>query len=153
MGDEVMKLSRIRQLCTEIETLEEALRRSNILTLIQEKKVATELKVENDDEKEADLYKIFVGRLDFEKPKEKEFPFRRTVFLFGIPSGNESENFLREMLAPFGTVSKIQFDQSGADGIDRKIGKRFLGKPRVYTLYHLEEDGRREPMLFKTVYS
>merc|ERR1712130_529424 len=111
MGDEVMKLSRIRQLCTEIETLEEALRRSNILTLIQEKKVATELKVENDDEKEADLYKIFVGRLDFEKPKEKEFPFRRTVFIFGIPV-DSSEAFLREMLKPFGTVSKIQFDHS-----------------------------------------
>merc|ERR1740116_285504 len=32
--NEVMKLSRIRQLCTERETLEEALRRSEVLTLI-----------------------------------------------------------------------------------------------------------------------
>merc|ERR1712045_23575 len=34
---EVMKLSRIRQLCSEIETLEEALRRSSVLTLVREK--------------------------------------------------------------------------------------------------------------------
>merc|ERR1712176_1321023 len=78
--DEVMKLSRIRQLCTERETLEEALRRSNILTLIHEQTT--------DDEKSE---QIFVGRLDFEKPKEKEFPFRRTVFLFGIPSENATD--------------------------------------------------------------
>merc|ERR1712048_401993 len=84
--DEVMKLSRIRQLCTERETLEEALRRSNILTLIHEQTT--------DDEKSE---QVFVGRLDFEKPKEKEFPFRRTVFLFGIPSENATD-FLKEML-------------------------------------------------------
>merc|ERR1712048_1323196 len=84
--DEVMKLSWIRQLCTERETLEEALRRSNILTLIHEQTT--------DDEKSE---QVFVGRLDFEKPKEKEFPFRRTVFLFGIPSENATD-FLKEML-------------------------------------------------------
>merc|ERR1712157_450698 len=50
--DEVMKLSRIRQLCSEIETLEEALRRSNILTLIHEQTT--------DDEKSE---QVFVGRL------------------------------------------------------------------------------------------
>eukprot|EP00483_Globobulimina_turgida_P008365 UN08382 len=40
---EVMKLSRIRQLCSEIETLEEALRRSNILTLIRQEKEASDV--------------------------------------------------------------------------------------------------------------
>lgn len=48
-----------------------------------------------------------------------------------------SEEFLHEMLKPFGSVSKIQFDHS-PDGIDRKIGIRFLNKPRVYTLYYYD---------------
>merc|ERR1712176_1079535 len=105
---EVMKLSRIRQLCSEIETLEEALRRSNILSLVRERKVKDENKEneEKDDKKQesADVsvgnesaWNIWVGRMDFEKPKEKEFPFRRTVFIFGIPV-DSSEAFLREML-------------------------------------------------------
>ncbi len=50
-----------------------------------------------------------MGRINFEKPRQKEFPFRRTVFIFDIPTDG-SEPFLHEMLAPFGTVSKIQFD-------------------------------------------
>eukprot|EP00484_Ammonia_sp_Unknown_P014050 CAMPEP_0197078364 /NCGR_PEP_ID=MMETSP1384-20130603/213082_1 /TAXON_ID=29189 /ORGANISM="Ammonia sp." /LENGTH=1108 /DNA_ID=CAMNT_0042517229 /DNA_START=15 /DNA_END=3341 /DNA_ORIENTATION=- len=207
--DDVMKLSRIRQLCSEIETLEEALRRSTILTLIREKKTKQELEEEanrkedskatsnddDDDEKyddddddydfdddiddddeygyrkgkknkydvsssstkspnrsevakkggngdESELYLIWVGRLNFEKPREKEFPFRRTVFIFGIPVDG-SERFLHEMLKPFGTVSKIQFDHS-PDGIDRKIGTRFLNKPRVYTLYYYDPNKPHE---------
>merc|ERR1712154_174688 len=196
--DEVMKLSRIRQLCSEIETLEEALRRSNILTLIREKipmekKEKKEEKMVEDtkntkliqkeeeskdiEEKEKekkekeDNYMIWVGRINFEKPREKEFPFRRTVFIFGIPVDG-SEEFLHEMLKPFGSVSKIQFDHS-PDGIDRKIGIRFLNKPRVYTLYYYDPNKRaqmlsgggvlgdddemmlapnREAMIFKTSY-
>jgi len=149
--NEVMKLSRIRQLCTECETLEEALRRSEVLTLIYVKNTnanCEENKSENDKE---ETNKIFVGRLDFEKPK-KEFPFRRTVFLFGIPSG-EGEAFLSEMLRPFGTISKIQFDHGSADGVDRQIGKRFLNKPRVYTLYFRADNGQsRVAMIFKDKY-
>eukprot|EP01083_Nonionella_stella_P224924 800191_1 len=202
-----MKLSRIRQLCSEIETLEEALRRSSILTLIREekphkkiekiiekKKLIMDEKKENSekkDEKEDIInkkkfrnsekgekdrsepteskYLIWVGRINFEKPREKEFPFRRTVFIFGIPMDG-SESFLFEMLKPFGTVSKIQFDHS-PDGIDRKIGIRFLNKPRVYTLYYYDPNNNnnnnnnnfnnddemlmspnREQMIFKTTY-
>ena len=177
--DEVMKLSRIRQLCSEIETLEEALRRSNILTLIREKKENNKVNDndkqtegkdqeekkkdiggDNDDEKEKEKdgddkivtsqqkdndYIIWVGRLAFEKPREKEFPFRRTVFIFGIPV-DSSEEFLHEMLKPFGSVSKIQFDHS-PDGIDRKIGIRFLNKPRVYTLYYYDPNKHQTQML------
>ena len=58
------------------------------------------------------------------------------MFLFGIPH-DESEQFVHEMLAPFGSISKISFDLS-PDGIDRKIGHRFLNKPRVYTLYYFD---------------
>merc|ERR1712154_307494 len=117
-----------------------------------------------EEKEKEDNYMIWVGRVNFEKPREKEFPFRRTVFIFGIPV-DESEQFLHEMLKPFGTVSKIQFDHS-PDGIDRKIGIRFLNKPRVYTLYddankrqlQSEDDelllmapnNGREPMIFKT---
>eukprot|EP01083_Nonionella_stella_P224923 800189_1 len=191
-----MKLSRIRQLCSEIETLEEALRRSSILTLIREekphkkiekiiekKKLIMDEKKENSekkDEKEDIInkkkfrnsekgekdrsepteskYLIWVGRINFEKPREKEFPFRRTVFIFGIPMDG-SESFLFEMLKPFGTVSKIQFDHS-PDGIDRKIGIKFLNKPRVYTLYYYDNTNiidnspgpNRREMIFKTSY-
>ena len=197
--EEVMKLSRIRQLCSEIETLEEALRRSAILTLIREKiskdemgkvkgKKAISSGSDGDDEAEDDVkesisestksddksdkknknlaalpvphrgtypkpkevkptekatkvpqdegYRIWVGRANFEKPREKEFPFRRTVFLFGIPC-EKSQEFVNEMLKPFGSISKTQFDLS-PDGIDRKIGHRFLNKPRVYTLYYFD---------------
>lgn len=111
--DEVMKLSRIRQLCSEKEQLVEALKRSKILTL--------------------DLDEALVGRPNFEKPREKEFPFRRTVFIFGVPR-DEGEEFLKEMLEPFGNVSKIQFDH-GPDTLDRRIGQKFLNKPRVYQLF------------------
>jgi hypothetical protein len=110
---------------------------------------------------------VYVGRPNFEKPREKEFPFRRTVFIFGIPAKN-SMDFLREMLKPFGTVNKIQFDHS-PDGIDRKIGVRFLNKPRVYTLFYYPADVNvdlnnidesnidrirrtQQEMIFRTVY-
>ena len=181
--EEVMKLSRIRQLCSEIETLEEALRRSAILTLIREKITEkdgggdkmkkeeermkekkrektsgsnssgsggggsdgddeAEDEVKSDDHKpntvDGEGYRIWVGRANFEKPREKEFPFRRTVFLFGIPH-EHSQEFVNEMLKPFGSISKTQFDLS-PDGIDRKIGHRFLNKPRVYTLYYSDNN-------------
>merc|ERR1719361_66833 len=172
--EEVMKLSRIRQLCSEIETLEEALRRSAILTLIREKITEKEDDDEKDkaasassgggsdgddeaddevkstnEEKESgshhdEGYRIWVGRANFEKPREKEFPFRRTVFLFGIPH-EKSQEFVNEMLKPFGSISKTQFDLS-PDGIDRKIGHRFLNKPRVYTLYYSDNSNKASSM-------
>ena len=177
--------------------MEEALRKSNILTLIREKRTNTndvdqgnnhndhdddtliddiDDDDENDDDDMDDDYKstnkekekektktktrdegisnnnnnnndyiVWVGRLNFEKPREKEFPFRRTVFIFGIPM-DDSRSFLHEMLSPFGSVSKIQFDH-GPDGIDRKIGIKFLNKPRVYTLYYYDPNKYQTQMM------
>ncbi len=103
----------------------------------EEMKAAIQIEIKEDDHQQnIAKFQIWVGRINFEKPREKEFPFRRTVFIFGIPIDG-SESFLHEMLKPFGTVSKIQFDHS-PDGIDRKISIRFLNKPRVYLLYYYD---------------
>lgn len=132
---EVMKLSRIRQLCTNSDILLNALQHSRILS------------IRNDS----------VGRLNFEIPHEQEFPFRRTVFVYGLPF-NAGVQFLEEMLQPFGKLSKIQFDH-GPDTIDRQIGKRFLNRPRIYTLYLPQSyeplllRSKQDGMIFRTKHS
>ncbi len=79
----VMKLSRVRQLCKDIETLEHALHSSDILTLVSEG-INIQTKA---------VILVWVGRHNFGRPKEKAFPFRRTVFIFGIPL--KHSNFLK----------------------------------------------------------
>ena len=66
---------------------------------------------------------------------DEQFPLRRTVFVYGIPPQDDPKalEFLHDMLKPFGQITKIQFDD-GDDSIDRKMGQRFLSKPRVYKL-------------------
>merc|ERR1712176_530265 len=83
--DEVMKLLRIRQLCSEIETLEEALRRSNILTLIREKKEKEVIwkKKEKEDGKDGDK-----KEKKEEKKEEKKDDDDKKVDVVGTGTGD-----------------------------------------------------------------
>ena len=72
----------------------------------------------------------WVGRRGFERPQEKQFPFRRTVFVFGLPMECE-EKYVTEMLSPFGKLSKVKFDH-GPDTLDRLVAENMFKEVKVY---------------------
>jgi len=81
-----------------------------------------------------------VGRIEFNPPKAQEFPFRRTVFVYGIPP-NSDEQWIRHKFDCFGKITKIKFD-SGAASSPRKVGARLLAKEpsRVTRLQILDKN-------------
>ncbi len=56
----------------------------------------------------------WIGRIGFQTPIEKQFPFRRTSY--------SSNLWLTEMLSPFGKLSKIKFDH-GPDTLDPLVSE------------------------------
>lgn len=121
--DEIEKLPKVRQLAPDRTTILEALKRSEYLTIA------------------GDTPGSMVGRPNFSEPERQEFPFRRTVFVYGLPSIAD-EPYIRNMCSSFGQIKKIKFD-AGPDTLDRHIGRRLLNKPRVKKIYstcsmHLE---------------
>jgi len=87
---------------------------------------------------------VWVGRERFQAPTEKLFPFRRSVFIYGLHK-DADEAYIRSMLSAFGGVSKVHFDH-GPDTLDRQIQRKMLDKHRVYKLISLDSAAR--PMLF-----
>jgi len=108
--DSVMNLTRVRQLSSHRNQVINSLKSSKFLTLT------------SDNE--------WVGRLGFERPQEKQFPFRRTVFVFGLPMACD-EKYVTEMLSPFGKLSKVLFDH-GPDTLDRLVAQKMFEETRVY---------------------
>jgi len=108
--EEICQLSKIRTLGQERSTVLRALEMSEHLKFMEKDGV------------------MYVGRENFEKPKQMEFPFRRTVFAYGIPL-DKDENWVRQQFECFGGVNKIQFD-SGSKSTKRKVGARLLNQEK-----------------------
>lgn len=88
---------------------------------------------------------LLVGREQFSPPRAQEFPFRRTVFVYGIPPNKaKDEEWIREQFECFGTIAKIKFD-SGNHTLPRKVGARLLSKDatRVVRL-HMRDQAHTE---------
>ncbi|ETO10098.1 hypothetical protein RFI_27282, partial [Reticulomyxa filosa] len=65
------------------------------------------------------------------------FPFRRTVFVYGLPPSAQ-HNDVKAMLSPFGMVTKVEMDK-GPDTLDREIMERLMKKDRVCKLFSTED--------------
>eukprot|EP00485_Elphidium_margaritaceum_P005146 CAMPEP_0202697304 /NCGR_PEP_ID=MMETSP1385-20130828/10629_1 /ASSEMBLY_ACC=CAM_ASM_000861 /TAXON_ID=933848 /ORGANISM="Elphidium margaritaceum" /LENGTH=1011 /DNA_ID=CAMNT_0049353733 /DNA_START=619 /DNA_END=3654 /DNA_ORIENTATION=- len=168
--DEVLNLSRVRQLCTSDTQLFEALKSSPYIdmTLSEPEQVrwqqpkaktmptATATAGDTDTDTtgvgdkdqatktdalleatatisdEDAFHPLFIGRKRFIPPSEKQFPFRRSVYIYGLPVYAD-EKYIYDMLNAFGGVTKVQFDH-GPDTLDRQIMQKMLEKHRVYKL-------------------
>jgi len=101
------------------------------------------------DEMKVQYHPLFVGRARFSPPMEKQFPFRRSVYLYGLP-WYADEKYIFSMLQAFGGVTKVQFDH-GPDTLDRLIMAKMLEKHRVYKL--LSKDSAALTMEFNAMSS
>jgi len=167
--DEVLALSRVRQLCNSRHFLFESLERSPYLSMIlpageqqelqrqRRKRWQQQKQGSKGDQKEeygagtaedgagqVQMHPLWVGRHNFKAPTEKQFPFRRSVFIYGLRR-DADEDYIRAMLSAFGGVSKVHFDH-GPDTLDRQIQRKMLDKHRVYKLISLDSAAR--PMHF-----
>jgi len=106
----VMNLTRVRQLLSHRNQVINSLKSSKFLTLTPDRE--------------------WVGRLNFVRPQEKQFPFRRTVFVFGLPMDCD-EKYVNGMLSPFGKLSAVTFDH-GPDTLDRLVAEAMFEETRVY---------------------
>lgn len=89
--------------------------------------------------------KLLVGREQFQPPRAQEFPFRRTVFVYGMPPVKaHNETWIREQFECFGNIAKVKFD-SGPHSLPRKVGARLLNKEstRVVRL-HMRDQNHTE---------
>lgn len=87
---------------------------------------------------------VVVGRQEFNPPRAQEFPFRRTVFVYGIPPENANEKWIRDQFDCFGTIQKVKFD-SGAHSSPRKVGARLLQKePSRVTRLQIQDQNHTE---------
>lgn len=110
--NEVCQFPKVRTLGQAPETIKKAVLASKYLTI----------KEKTPD----DLQLALVGRHQFQPPKAQEFPFRRTVFVYGIPP-EKKETWIRSQFECFGIISKVKFD-SGEHSLPRKVGARLLSK-------------------------
>jgi len=108
--ESVMNLTRVRQLLSHRNQVVDALQSSKFLKLTPDRE--------------------WVGRENFKRPQEKQFPFRRTVFVFGLPIDCD-EKYVYGMLTPFGKLSKVTFDH-GPDTLDRLVSETMFQEIRVY---------------------
>eukprot|EP01083_Nonionella_stella_P169489 574819_1 len=132
---EVLGLSRVRQLCNTPHQLYDALKSSSYIDMV----------VKEEEEKEP----LFIGRSHFSPPSEKQFPFRRSVYIYGLP-WYADDKYIYAMLNAFGGVTKVHFDH-GPDTLDRQIMKKMLEKHRVYKL--LSKDSAALTMEFNAMHS
>lgn len=108
--DEVCSFPKVRTLGQDKEVIRKAVCDSKYLTV-----------------KKDGVNVICVGRQEFNPPRAQEFPFRRTVFVYGIPLDHATDNWIRHKFDCFGTIQKVKFD-SGPASSPRKVGARLLAK-------------------------
>jgi len=108
--DEVCSFPKVRTLGQDKEVIRKAVCDSKYLTVHKEGQNV-----------------VRVGRQEFNPPRAQEFPFRRTVFVYGIPLEHATENWIRHKFDCFGTIQKVKFD-SGPASSPRKVGARLLAK-------------------------
>lgn len=125
--DEVLKFPKVRTLGQDPDVVQKAVLESKYL------------KAHQDEEGKVTL----VGRIRFNPPRAQEFPFRRTVFIYGIPPG-KSEEWIRMQFDCFGKIEKVKFD-SGPHTSPRKVGARLLQKePSRVTRLHFGDKQHTE---------
>jgi len=113
--EDVVAFPKVRTLGQTNEVVEKAVRASRFLNISQ------------DEKNEA----MLVGRDQFSPPRVQEFPFRRTVFVYGIPPEHaQSDRWIKENFSCFGTITKVKFD-SGKHSLPRKVGARLLSKEQT----------------------
>lgn len=126
--EEVCSFPKVRTLGQDREVIKKAVEGSKYLT------------VRRDDTGNVSL----VGRQEFNPPRAQEFPFRRTVFVYGIPPENANEEWIRDQFDCFGTIQKVKFD-SGAHSSPRKVGARLLQKePSRVTRLQIQDQNHTE---------
>jgi len=109
--EDVMKFPKVRTLGQTQEVVEKSVLASRYLT------------VEKDNKGKV----THVGRSSFQPPRIQEFPFRRTVFVYGVHRDNANEQWIRNQFDCFGVIQKVKFD-NGPHSTPRKVGVRLLQK-------------------------
>jgi len=90
---------------------------------------------------------LAVGRSEFTPPAPQQFPFRRTVFVYGIPPLKNGD-WIKQHFECFGVIDKIKFD-AGPVSAARKVGFRLLQKePDRVTRLHVR-DSKHTEFIFK----
>jgi hypothetical protein len=126
--EEVCSFPKVRTLGQDREVIKKAVLGSKYLTVKQD---------ENDNV-------TVVGRQEFNPPRAQEFPFRRTVFVYGIPPEHANEKWIKDQFDCFGTIQKVKFD-SGAHSSPRKVGARLLQKePSRVTRLQIQDQNHTE---------
>lgn len=126
--EEVCTFPKVRTLGQDREVIKKAVCGSKYLT------------VQKDENGNVTL----VGRQEFNPPRAQEFPFRRTVFIYGIPHKNANEGWIRNQFDCFGTIQKVKFD-SGPHSSRRKVGARLLQKdPSRVTRLQIQDQNHTE---------
>jgi len=94
---------------------------------------------------------LHVGRAEFTPPRAQDFPFRRTVFVYGVQPQFANENWIRNQFDCFGTIVKVKFD-SGPRSSPRKVGARLLRKePSRVTRLQIQDANHTEFKFSKTL--
>jgi len=127
--DEVCNFPKVRTLGQDKEVIKRAVQASKYL----------EIKEING--------KMVIGRSQFSPPAPQQFPFRRTVFVYGIPLGKD-EIWIRNQFECFGVITKVKFD-SGPHSCPRKVGARLLNKEDTRVIRLHIRDSKHTEFVFK----
>eukprot|EP00494_Astrolonche_serrata_P024658 UN24917 len=124
--DEVTQFPKVRTLGQDKDVVLKAVRASKYLQI-----------------KEEDNGKILVGRTQFTPPTPQQFPFRRTVFVYGIPM-EKDEYWIRNNFECFGKITKVKWDH-GPHSIPRRVGAQLLRKePSRVIRLHIRDSNHTE---------
>jgi len=91
--------------------------------------------------------RMVIGRSQFSPPAPQQFPFRRTVFVYGVPLGKD-ELWIRNQFECFGVITKVKFD-SGPHSCPRKVGARLLQKEDTRVIRLHIRDSKHTEFIFK----
>lgn len=128
--EEVCNFPKVRTLGQDQEVIKRAVEASQYL----------EVKRDNQNN-------VLVGRSQFSPPTPQQFPFRRTVFVYGLPV-DKDEGWVRLQFECFGTITKIKFD-SGPHSCPRKVGARLLRKENSRVIRLHIRDSKHTEFIFK----
>lgn len=128
--EEVTNFPKVRTLGQDAEVIERAVRASQYLVVKKGKK-----------------NELLVGRSQFSPPAPQQFPFRRTVFVYGIKP-DKDEEWVRTQFECFGNITKIKFD-SGSHSCPRKVGARLLRKEQSRVIRLHIRDSKHTEFIFK----
>lgn len=119
--EQIFDWSKIKQLCENVPMLEKAVRQSQFLHFDLGEKTRPKV----------------VRRTDYQRPCSPQFPFRRTVFVYGL-ANDVTEDQVRKMISTFGRIRNVHLNSAPAS-VDRYIGLQLLQeKHRVHQIFTTE---------------